>query len=800
MTEEEAALLAELKAISNNSAGANRFTEDSENGNDKSESYNSKDDNLVDSTKTKLKQQNGGLDENTNPTSTGKRNSFDSQLDSMNTRDKSNNNATLNKEDSNQDKRMGGFGTPSDPKTFKGEFGGAAEDADLLAELRAISMQSSAGRFAGGNDDGNDNTNNNAEIEKAPPQPKAAPVKKSENVGDDALPPWKRKTKKKAEVPPWKRKSKPPAQNTDSGTLDNVEVKSPPTKAETVEPVVEERMGGFDAPSDPKTFKGEFGGAAEDADLLAELRAISMQSSAGRFAGGNDDENDMKGETVVDTPSSSKPSQIQSNNLSSIPPQKPKITSYEKPVNSLSGAREADSLSTPTKKASSIPASPSVVDANNDEIIVTLETVHDALGSKNWKFRRAAYELLLKLVNDEANGRDARNIVNSDQVLQSLDELVPSMLKESNAAALDSALRFVLVYADHCTGASNASQAQSISEMLTSGPALSSSRPSTSKLVKPLYLKLMEVGNEGVASIHAVVESLLALGLTSKKPKVVANSVLLILDAAHAFGAASLPLGKISLNASKMLEHSNRNVRGTAINILAEICRAVGSKDPLEEVISKMKSAQVSELDSLLAKQSDPVSPTVGLRHQTSGPSPGDALAVLQAGAEAAAADSYASRKSVNIFKELNETEFAAKMKEKKWSEKAGALDILLKCGGEKPYKLEQPSNSVNYCELIHELKRLLEHTHFAVKSKSMNALAMLAEGVGEKLFPFLRPLLLPVILLSKDKKLKTPTKNCVDVLFGNILTFDHLLDKEDGLPSVLDEKVEKTLLFDRVL
>eukprot|EP00957_Ditylum_brightwellii_P063618 4828981-Ditylum_brightwellii.AAC.1 len=38
----------------------------------------------------------------------------------------------------------GGFGQ-SGPKTFKGDRGGSAEDADLLAELRAISSKSGGG-------------------------------------------------------------------------------------------------------------------------------------------------------------------------------------------------------------------------------------------------------------------------------------------------------------------------------------------------------------------------------------------------------------------------------------------------------------------------------------------------------------------------------------------------------------------------------------------------------------------------------------------------------------------------------
>ena len=130
-----------------------------------------------------------------------------------------------------------------------------------------------------------------------------------------------------------------------------------------------------------------------------------------------------------------------------------------------------------------------------------------------------------------------------------------------------------------------------------------------------------------------------------------------------------------------------------------------------------------------------------------------------------------------------------------KWSEKVGALDTILECGGEKPYKLVEQSSSVNYAPLISEMKKLLSHTHFAVVSKAMCVLAMLGEGVGEKLYPFLRPLLSTLIQLSKDKKLTRPTASCLDSLFGKVLAFEHLLDLEDSIPFALDEKRQKNAL-----
>jgi cytoskeleton-associated protein 5 len=179
----------------------------------------------------------------------------------------------------------------------------------------------------------------------------------------------------------------------------------------------------------------------------------------------------------------------------------------------------------------------------------------------------------------------------------------------------------------------------------------------------------------------------------------------------------------------------------------------------------------------------------------SSSQSPADALAALEAGAKELEAKRFAQREPVNIFQELPKTDYSTRIKLPKWSEKVAALDLVLKCGGEKPYKLAHPAASVNYGPLVSELKKLLSHSHFAVVSKSLLVLSMLAEGVGSSLFPHLRPLLSQLIVLSKDKKVNRAVGECLDSFFGNVLEIEHILDVDDALPSALNEKVEKNAL-----
>lgn len=436
----------------------------------------------------------------------------------------------------------------------------------------------------------------------------------------------------------------------------------------------------------------------------------------------------------------------------------------------------------------------------DDEVVVNEGNVSEMLDSTNWKLRKAAYDVLINLAVKKVEGRTPSNDISSSDIHSCIKSALPRMVQDKNPSALDSALRLAFLNANLCAEGCDPDQVTAVVSSIVTGSALSATRPSTAKLVDAVLMKIMEVTREEPSSIHIVSESLLEHGITSKKPKVVIKSVAIILDAAKAFGASTLPLTKIKSSTSKLLSHSNGNVRDNTIQILAEICRAVGSKDPLSDVVEAMKTSQASELDALLTKQPEQLPPEVGLRYATTfSESAPDALEALQAGAAEDSAARYEAREAVNIFDALKDTDYKAKLKEAKWSEKTAALDILIRCGGETPYKLKQPSSSVNYNPLISDLKKLLSHTHFAVRSKAMQALGMLGEGVGEKLFSHLKPLV-PVLLgMMKDKKVTRATNACLDALFGKVIGFSHLLEEEDGLPVILNEKKQKSPLVRQV-
>ncbi|CAJ1952945.1 unnamed protein product [Cylindrotheca closterium] len=717
---------------------------------------------------------------------------------------------------------------------FNGENGGEANDEELLALLRGVSAKSaSADRFAA--DDDNDGS---AGQEQAIPEPAPAPKPK---------PTLSRNRRDPNEVPPWKRgkaKAKP-----------TTTPKAEPTPAPAPAPV----MGGGNFKQE-STFSGENGGDANDEELLALLRGVSAKSSsAARFA---DDDGGGTGsfqEQAAPAPAPVAPPKpvIRSAPAPSPPKSQPAPVPAPQPApvmgggnfkqeSTFSGERGGDAndeellallrgvsaktgssrfgeeptppveapapapapVAKPPPPLSGTPFDPNPpptpfasAGGDQDEIVVTREDLPTALSSSDWKVRKKSYVLLSELIVHSGGSQAPTGAVNANQIYPGLDDMIASTcLMEKNANALESAMEMSTAYADYCRGGMDAERAEQMTTSLIKGTGFTSPRPASARVAEALVLKIMEVGSSA-DSLNAVIGVLMDQGFASRKPKIVQMSCNLILKAAQGFGAACLPLAAISQSMPKLLSHANKKIRDVALEIVAELCRALGSKDPLEEIISKLKKAQEADLDDMLEKQPQPNPPQIGLRcNRVAGgnqaaESPGDALAALQASAKELEAERFAKRPEVDLFAELRQVDYAGKLKLAKWNEKVAGLTMILEAGGETPYKLKQPSSSINYVPLISEMKAILSHTHFAVVSKAMEVLSMLAQGVGAKLYPNLRPLMPKLFQLSKDKKLIKSTSACLDALFGNVISFDHILEEEYAIKEALEERKQKNAL-----
>jgi len=618
----------------------------------------------------------------------------------------------------------GGFMKDSSSSAFMGKNGGEAFDADLHAELMKIS--------AGGK--------KRMENTFSPEADSDLVVEEEEVVSNDRQEFSSRSSKSNSEekpLPPWKKKGrakKPPP---------------PPTEEEDLggNSVVDDNGGGgFMKDSSSSAFMGKNGGEAFDADLHAEL----MKTSASN-------KNSLRGHN---------PGSVHEESGSPS-----RVTSQRK---NFSQTPEPSSLSGSVCSPQALPNNATAPMAVENDI--TLEEVHSFASSKDWKMRKQAFNFLSEHIKKSAVDGTFENDIPS----LNLDDAIRVWVKDSNPGALDAALDFASNYADFCPNAGLSEYSARIVSVLISGPALASARRGTMRKCSDLVIKLMEVGSQGHDSVHSIVSVLLEEGMKSKKPRVLVSSCSHVLEAGRAFGAAKLPFATIVASSSKIISHSNSSVRETGMELIAELCRAVGSKSPLQSVIDCMKPSQITQLDVLLDKQPVPNPPTLTLKSEKNSPcgaSREDALASFEKSLEESEAKRLANRPAVDLFEKLSKTDFKAKMKLQKWSEITAGLKLLIECGGEKPFKIKESSDKGDYRELVTQLRNLFSHTHFAVVSGAMEALAMLAEGIRENMFSHLRPVLPLLLQKTKDKKLTAASGRCLDSFYGNVMSIDIVLE-----------------------
>lgn len=147
------------------------------------------------------------------------------------------------------------------------------------------------------------------------------------------------------------------------------------------------------------------------------------------------------------------------------------------------------------------------------------------------------------------------------------------------------------------------------------------------------------------------------------------------------------------------------------------------------------------------------------------------------------AAAEAASRGPVDLLNLLNSSaEYKNKISATKWSEIVAGLNVLLSLAGPpNPYKLAKGADRDAYKELTVNLKKLLSHSHYSVASHSMKCLAVLFEGVGPSLFSHAKPLIKVLLDKAKDKKLTATTLKTLSIAFGNVVSFNDVLEEVEA-------------------
>jgi hypothetical protein len=405
------------------------------------------------------------------------------------------------------------------PKTFIGDRGGAAEDADLLAELRAISSKTaSRNRF---DDDDDDSITPSAScvssIENANAHDK---VVSSKSKSIDEI-----KEQQAQTLPPWKQKK-----SVNVALIEDV-VLAPTSKLSS------------------RPFQNA-------------LRDINSEEG-----------NDVRERVVL--PTSENADKL--DNDESFFPNKmiagAVLESNAEPPNPAKGF-SSDGHGSLDFGMNGPPPPPSNSDA---DIKITLEGLDNFLKSAKWQERKSSFLFLEERIKTLSSDSDPSALLNSDEVYESLDQAVIRSLNDKNAGALDAALTLSITYADRCHGACSDYSVTQIVSTLVKGAAFLSSRSSTLSLTEELVLKLIEVAPEGSSSIDVVFELIQTHGLNSNKPKVVIFSAKLIMQSVVAFGASVLPIRTLKASSECLIAHSNAQAREMGLQLLAEMCRALGS-------------------------------------------------------------------------------------------------------------------------------------------------------------------------------------------------------------------------------
>ena len=323
------------------------------------------------------------------------------------------------------------------PHTFKGQNGGSAEDAELLAELMAVSSRSKSSAsqqedtqsamVRGGDDTSTAND--------------AQPVD-----GVASLPPWKKKASRKStgtgrrkeggDVPPWKRKE---VSASKSDSTSNVIGSQGMTNNVVERPSSSDIVGGFDKGSAPlNTFIGKNGGAAEDAELLAELMAISAKSQKKRSDNIHSDGNDE----ITKTPD------ITCNDADN------EYGYSDKNVGTGTSIRNM-------LPSNNLVTTSSVRDTSEIHSLTTDDFVN-GVTAKEWKTRKLCFHGLSARIREYSQCNETP--FRGEEILPYIDNKVSSFVKDTNASALDASLDLALQYSEFCIGASDFEIANKISQ------------------------------------------------------------------------------------------------------------------------------------------------------------------------------------------------------------------------------------------------------------------------------------------------------------------------------------------------
>ncbi|CAK4465110.1 unnamed protein product [Aphanomyces euteiches] len=402
-----------------------------------------------------------------------------------------------------------------------------------------------------------------------------------------------------------------------------------------------------------------------------------------------------------------------------------------------------------------------------------MEELEAKVADKNWKIRKEVYEDL-KTAFETGRGIEGGNVT----------ELFGKMVDDSNAAAMECGLAAVLAYALQVPPQqwNNAIVGRVMPKVVDK---CFSGRPSTVKLAEELVLEFVHLGS-AEDTVNALLE-----GTKNKKPKVPPLCVNSILECFKTYGPRVVPVVAVKKELKSLCESTVNNVRPTALKLIGEMYRWTGPT-LVQDIVASLRPAQQTEYENMIKEitpgQAAPLRFLKG-KEPKAAPAKGGKSGGNDGGGGAPAPSAMDPREfaeTVSLFDKLPKTEFKAKMALPKWSEKVGALNIILEIIGSVP-KLANG----DYGDLVQTLKLCTQDSNVNIVAKSIEVLGVLADGLRRNFNQYAR-IMLPVLLRKlSDKKsnVLSATHQALDMFQQHSLPIDSMMDE---LKTMIDASTNK--------
>lgn len=406
----------------------------------------------------------------------------------------------------------------------------------------------------------------------------------------------------------------------------------------------------------------------------------------------------------------------------------------------------------------------------------SVEDVLPKLSDKNWKLRKEGFEEL-KAICERPGIRSL--------ALGAVLELFPKMCEDANASAMEAGIAAVLAYTVNVEPFQKDIVPGVMKRITDKG---FSSRPGIVKLCEELVSAFVEAG-AAEDTVAALLE-----GTTNRKPKVPPACLNALLEALKAFGPRVIPVQAVKASLPKLLESTANGVRPLAMSIVVEVHRWTGPA-LVQDIVSNLRQAQQTEYEQLTKDiTSGQATATKYVRGAKKPAAIGSTLkggsaraAAVSSTPEPAAFDPREFAETVDLLAKLPRTEFQAKLKETKWSEKVAALKIVLDLVGPVP-KLANG----DYYELVSTLKLMSNDSNVNIVAKSVEVLGALADGLRKNFTQHARTMYPEILRKLSDKKtvVLNASNNTLDLFLQHSMTIDMMMD---DLKTALDSSKNKS-------